>query len=64
MPKKKQNYLIRLFHRYDIDLKVIDTSNVEDVGSMTTGQFLARKSRAIEPDLDEINFFSQLAKIH
>ena len=61
--EKKQNYLIRLFHRYDIDLKVIDTSNVEDVGSMTTGQFLARKSRATEPDLDEINFFDQLAKI-
>ena len=62
--EKKQNYLIRLFHRYDIDLKVIDTSNVEDVGSMTTGQFLSRKSRAIEPDLDEINFFNQLSKIH
>ena len=62
--EKKQNYLIRLFHRYDIDLKVIDTSNVEDVGSMTTGQFLSRKSQAIEPDLDEINFFNQLAKIH
>jgi len=61
--ERKQNYLIRLFHRYDIDLKVIDTSNVEDVGSMTTGQFLSRKSQAIEPDLDEINFFNQLAKI-
>ena len=42
---------------------MIDTSNVEDVGSMTTGQFLSRKSQAIEPDLDEINFFNQLSKI-
>jgi hypothetical protein len=33
------------------------------VGSMTRKQFLSRMSRAIEPDLDEINFYNQLAKI-
>ena len=61
--RRKQEYLIRLFHKYDIDMKVIDTSNTEDVGAMSKEQFEARKSTAIEPDLDEINFYNQLAKI-
>ena len=61
--QKKQDYMIRSLFKYDVDVKVIDTSNVEDVGSMTRGQFLSRMSQAIEPDLDEINFYNQLAKI-
>ena len=61
--KKKQDYMIRSLFKYDVDIRVIDTSNVEDVGSMTREQFLSRMSQAIEPDLDEINFYNQLAKI-
>ena len=61
--KKKETYMVRSLFKYDVDVKVIDTSNVEDVGSMTRGQFLARMSQAIEPDLDEINFLSQLRAI-
>ena len=61
--KKKQEYIIKLFFRYDVDVKVIDTTNVEDVGSMSKDQFLARKSQAYEPDIDEINFYRQLSTI-
>ena len=61
--KKKQDQMIRVFHRYDVDLKVIDTTNVEDVGSMSKEQFNKRLSSAYEPDIDDINFYSQLAKI-
>ena len=48
---------------YDVDVKVIDTTNVEDVGSMSKEQFVKRMSSAHEPDIDEINFYNQLAKI-
>jgi|TARA_R110001599_G_scaffold68225_1_gene192329 DNA primase len=61
--KKKQDFMIKTLFRYDVDIKVIDTANVEDVGSMTREQFLSRMSRATEPDLDEINFYNQLSKI-
>ena len=60
---KKQDQMIRVFHRYDVDMKVIDTRNVDDVGSMSREQFLKRFSAAYEPDIDDINFYSQLAKI-
>jgi len=60
---KKQEHLIRIFHRYDVDMKVIDTRNVDDVGSMSKEQFLKRFSAAYEPDIDDINFYNQLAKI-
>mgnify|MGYP003389321191 FL=1 len=60
---KKQEHLIRIFHRYDVDMKVIDTRNVDDVGSMSKEQFLKRFSNAYEPDIDDINFYNQLAKI-
>jgi DNA primase len=60
---KKQDQMIRVFHRYDVDMKVIDTRNVDDVGSMSREQFLKRFSTAYEPDIDDINFYSQLAKI-
>ena len=61
--KKKQTHMIRSLFKYDVDVKVVDTSSVEDVGSMTRKQFLSRMSQATEPDLDEINFYNQLAKI-
>ena len=61
--KKKQTHMIRSLFKYDVDVRVIDTSNVEDVGSMTKKQFLIRMSQAIEPDLDEIDFYSQLRAI-
>ena len=60
---KKQEQMIRVFHRYDVDVKVIDTRNVEDVGSMSREQFNKRMSAAYEPDIDEINFYRQLSKI-
>ena len=55
--------MIRTMHRYDIDMKVIDTTNVDDVGTMSKEQFQERYTNAYEPDIDEINFFNQLAKI-
>jgi len=61
--KKKEDHMIRVFHRYDVDVKIIDTTNVEDVGSMSKEQFNKRLSSACEPDIDDINFYSQLAKI-
>tara|TARA_R100000388_G_C7168532_1_gene122760 strand:- start:275 stop:682 length:408 start_codon:yes stop_codon:yes gene_type:complete len=61
--QKKQEYMIRTMYKYDIDMRVIDTSNVDDVGSMSKEQFQERYSNAYEPDIDEINFFNQLAKI-
>ena len=61
--EKKQEQMIKVFYRYDVDVKVIDTTNVEDVGSMSKEQFNKRLSSAYEPDIDEINFYNQLAKI-
>ena len=50
-------------YKYDIDMRVIDTTNIDDVGSMSREQFQKRYSTAYEPDIDEINFYNQLAKI-
>ena len=61
--KKKEEQMIRVFHRYDVDVRVIDTTNIEDVGSMSKEQFNKRLASAYEPDIDEINFYNQLAKI-
>ena len=58
--QKKQEYMIRTMHKYDIDMRVIDTTNVDDVGSMSREQF-QEIPNAYEPDIDEINF-NQLAK--
>ncbi len=55
--------MIKTLFRYDVDIKVIDTTNVEDVGSMSKEQFNKRFASAHEPDLDDINFLNQLAKI-
>jgi|TARA_B100000282_G_scaffold111317_1_gene78872 DNA primase len=61
--KNKEEYIIKLFHKYDVSVKTIDTTNIEDVGSMSKSQFLARMSKAVEPDIDEINFLNQLRNI-
>ena len=61
--KKKEQYIINLFFRYDVSIKIIDTTNAEDVGSMTKNQFLHRMLHAHEPDIDEINFYNELRKI-
>ena len=61
--QKKQEHMIRTMYKYDIDMRVIDTTNVDDVGSMSREQFQKRYSTAYEPDIDEINFYNQLAKI-
>jgi len=61
--RKKETRILKKLLEYGVEVYKVDVSGYEDVGSMTTGQFLSRKSQAIEPDLDEINFFSQLAKI-
>lgn len=61
--KKKQDYIIKLFFKYDVEIKIVDTSNIEDVGSMSKEQFLARMSQSYTPDLDEINFYNQLNSI-
>tara|TARA_Y100000592_G_scaffold78013_1_gene122551 strand:+ start:7119 stop:8054 length:936 start_codon:yes stop_codon:yes gene_type:complete len=61
--QKKQERMIRTMFRYDIETRIIDTKNVEDVGSMSREQFLERFSRAYEPDIDQINFFNELATI-
>jgi DNA primase len=61
--KKKQDYIVKLCKKYDVDMKIIDTSNSEDVGSMCKEEFNFRKAHALEPDLDEVLFFDQLKKI-
>ena len=61
--RKKQEYLIKLFKRYDVDMKIINTENCEDVGSMSRNEFQNRKRTAIEPDLDEILFLRKLRNL-
>lgn len=43
---KKESRIINLFLKYDIEIYKIDTSGVEDVGSMTHEQFQRRKEKA------------------
>ena len=61
--QKKQNYMIQLFKKYDVDMKIIDTQNSEDVGSMSPREFENRKDKAYKPDLDEILFLEKLRKL-
>ena len=60
---KKQNRIVQLCKKYDVDLKIIDTSNCGDVGSMSVGEFKKRKNIAIEPDLDDILFIDKIKNI-
>jgi len=61
--QKKQNYMIQLFKKYDVDMKIINTQNSEDVGSMSPREFENRKDKAYVPDLDEILFLEKLRKL-
>ena len=61
--ESKRNWIIKSFLRYDIELYIIDTSDYDDVGSMTREQFLERKEKAILADLDEIMIFDKLRAI-
>jgi len=61
--EKKRNWIIKSFLRYDIELYIIDTSDYDDVGSMTREQFLEKKEKAILADLDEIMIFDKLRAI-
>ncbi len=53
--KKKTRQIIKNMLEYDIELFQIDTSGCEDVGSMSSQNFLERKQRAEVVDYD--NFF-------
>ena len=61
--EKKTNYIVRLFNRYDVDIKIVDTSNCEDVGSMSRQEFLSRKSNAEEPDVNEMFILNRLKNL-
>lgn len=61
--ESKRNWIIKSFLRYDIELYIIDTSDYDDVGSMTREQFLEKKEKAILADLDEIMIFDKLRAI-
>ena len=61
--ESKRNWIINSFLRYDIELYIINTSDYDDVGSMTREQFLERKEKAILADLDEIMIFDKLRAI-
>jgi DNA primase len=61
--ESKRNWIIKSFLRYDIELYIINTSDYDDVGSMTREQFLERKEKAILADLDEIMIFDKLRAI-
>lgn len=44
--QKKENKVIRMLSRYDIELYKIDTSGYEDVGSMPRDVFIDRKKKS------------------
>ena len=52
--QKKTNYIIKKMLKYDIDVYLVDTSEVEDVGSMTYEQFNLRKNNAMLVDHDTL----------
>jgi len=61
--KRKRNYIIKLFSRYDVQVKIVDTSNCDDVGSMSQKEFHSRKSHAQIPDLSEILIMNHLRNL-
>ena len=61
--EKKRDYILKLFNRYGVDAKLIDTSSCEDVGSMSRQEFENRKSQAITPDMHEIMFLNKLRNL-
>ena len=61
--EKKRNYIVKLLNRYDVDVKIIDTSNCEDVGSMSKQEFISRKSTAEEPDVGEMFILDKLRRL-
>lgn len=60
---KKQNEIIKLLLRYDIELFKIDTNGIEDIGSITKQEFLERKSKATRIESTDYLLLDLLSKI-
>ena len=54
--------LAKLFQSYDIDVRIVDTKEFKDAGSMTKLQFKESLANAQEPTWENI-FFDKLEKI-
>ena len=50
--KKKSNYMIQSMLKYDMEIFKVDTSLIEDVGSITTEHFKKLKDAAELVDSD------------
>ena len=61
--KKKENRVIRMLSKYDVELYKIDTSGYEDVGSMPRGVFIDRKDNASFIDGDNYLLLNMLEAI-
>ncbi len=61
--KKKSNYMIQSMLKYDMEIFKVDTSLIEDVGSITTEHFKKLKERAELIDSDFFMFSKMLNAI-
>ena len=60
---KKTGQIIKNMLKYDIELFQIETSDIEDVGSITKGEFLSRKEKAYPVSYDEFFFERELQSV-
>lgn len=61
--KKKENKVIQMLSKYDVELYKIDTSGYEDVGSMSKEVFQSRKDKASFIDGDNYLLLNMLEAI-
>ena len=62
--QQKTDYIIKNMLKYDIELYGIDTSGIEDIGSITKGEFVSRKESAYPISYDDYFLMDEIRRIN
>jgi len=60
---KKVNQIIKNLLKYDIEVFKIETSDIEDIGSITKGEFISRMGRAYPVVFDDYFLMDELRRV-
>jgi hypothetical protein len=60
---KKVSQIIKNLLKYDIEVFKIETSDIEDVGSITKGEFISRMSNAQPVVFDDYFLMDELRRV-
>ena len=62
-PDKKISQIVKNMLKYDIELHKLDTSGIEDIGSISTTEFESLRQKATEVSLDDYFLIDELRRV-